>query len=263
MTALPARFLPELTWQAVAALDKTRGVVVLPIGAIEQHGPHLPTWTDAKLADETTKGAFALLPPDVAAWYLPTQSYGKSNEHSGFPGTIMLSAATLMAVVRDIAASLKASGFTRLMFFNTHGGNKALLEMMCRDLRTEFGLLCFLVQGDAGATDLSPKEARFGIHANTVETALMLHLTPDLVQTPLPAAHYPDFTSQTFNLTSLPQVGWLTRDWSSDGHFGDPSVARAEDGQKWFDHMARTLAEQIAEASTFSVASEQREVTHG
>ena len=196
-----------------------------------------------------------MLPPEVSAWYLPTQSYGKSNEHSGFPGTIMLSAATLMAVVRDIAASLHASGFTRLMFFNTHGGNKALLEMMCRDLRAEFGLLCFLVQGDAGADQLPPLEARFGIHANTVETALMLHLTPELVQTPLPAAHYPAFHSEAFNLTSLPQVGWLTRDWSPEGHFGDPSVASAGDGQQWFDHMARRLAEQIAEASTFTVGT--------
>jgi creatinine amidohydrolase len=251
----PTRFLPHLTWMDIAALDKAPGVVVLPIGAIEQHGPHLPTWTDALLAEETTRAAFARLPDDVHAWYLPTQSYGKSNEHTGFAGTLMLSAATLMAVVRDIAASLSASGFPRLMFFNTHGGNKALLEMMCRDLRAEFGLLCFLVQGEVDTGDLPPLEARFGIHANTVETALLLHLHPELVKLPLPTAHYPDFTSPAFNLTSVPQVGWLTRDWSEPGHFGDPSVATAADGERWFAEMARHLAERITEASTFEVAN--------
>lgn len=248
-----SHFLPHLTWQDIEALPKERGVVVLPIGAIEQHGPHLPVWTDALLAGRTVARAFELLPDPVAAWYLPTQSYGKSNEHTGFAGTITLSAATLTAVVRDIAVAVHKSGFRRLLFYNTHGGNKALLEMMVRDLRAELGLLCFLVQGFHDTSSLPEQERRFGIHANTAETALMLHLTPELVKSPLPAAHYPALVSDHFNLTFPPQVGWLTRDWSPLGHFGDPQAATAEDGAVWFEQGAQRLAEIIAEASTFEV----------
>jgi creatinine amidohydrolase/Fe(II)-dependent formamide hydrolase-like protein len=248
------RALVEHTWKEIEALPKDPGVVVLPIGAIEQHGPHLPVWTDAKIAEETVRGAFEKLPEGVAAWYLPVQSYGKSNEHTGYPGTVALSASTLIAVVRDIAAALHKSGFRRLMFFNAHGGNKALLEMMVRDLRAEFGLLCFLAQGQADSSRLSPQEQRFGIHAGTLETALMLHLTPELVRKPLPKAYYPQFTSQNFNLTVLPQVGWLTRDWSPEGHFGDPAPATAEAGAAWLEEMTSRLAALIAEVSTFEVA---------
>ena len=225
----------------------------MPIGAIEQHGSHLPIWTDALIAEATVKGAFEKLPDEVAAWYLPVQSFGKSNEHTGYVGTIALSASTLMAVLRDIAAAVAGAGFKRLMFFNTHGGNKALLELMCRDLRAEFGLFCFLVQGSYDTTKLPAIEQRFGIHANTIETALMQHLTPDLVQYPLPAAHYPSFPVGSFNLTILPQVGWLTRDWSPEGHFGDPQAAKVEDGQAWFEGSTSRLAELIAEASVFEV----------
>ncbi|GEM87203.1 creatininase family protein [Meiothermus granaticius] len=248
------RAFVEHTWKEIEALPKDPGVVVLPIGAIEQHGPHLPLCTDAKLAEATVQRAFEALPAEVAAWYLPVQSYGKSNEHTGYPGTLALSASTLMGVVRDIAVSLHRAGFRRLMLFNAHGGNKALLEMMCRDLRAELGLLCFLVQGQVDASRLPPSEQRFGIHAGTLETALMLHLTPGLVRQPLPPARYPRFDSQNFNLTLLPQVAWLTRDWSPEGHFGNPQAAVAEAGQAWFEEMAHRLAELIAEASTFEVA---------
>ncbi|MDX2007931.1 MAG: creatininase family protein [Meiothermus sp.] len=247
------RAFHHLTWKEVAALPKDPGVVVLPVGAVEQHGPHLPVWTDALVAERTVKAAFDLLPDEVAAWYLPVQSFGKSNEHTGYVGTIALSATTLAAVVRDIAAAVAGAGFRRLMFFNTHGGNKALLELMCRDLRAELGLLCFLVQGAYDTSGLPPLEQRFGIHANTVETALLQHLEPSLVHYPLPVAHYPDVPPGSFNLTLLPQVGWLTRDWSPEGHFGDPHAATAQAGKEWFEGSARRLAEWIAEASRFEV----------
>ncbi|WP_424952498.1 creatininase family protein [Deinococcus sp.] len=253
MSVITSRRWADLSWQAIRDLPKEPGVVVLPIGAIEQHGPHLPVWTDALLAERLSARAFELLAPDTQALLLPTLSYGKSNEHTGYPGTIALSAATLMALLRDIAVAVSRSGFTRLLFINTHGGNKALLEMMCRDLRAELGLLCFLASGSADTSMLPALEKRFGIHANTAETSMLLHLTPELVG-PLPAAHYPDFSSPTFNLTTQPQVGWLTRDWSPDGHFGDPSAATPEAGATWFGEMAASLAAQIAEASSFSVA---------
>ncbi len=250
------RAFAEHTWKEIEALPKDPGVVVLPIGAIEQHGPHLPLLTDALLAEETVRAAFARLPEGVPAWYLPVLCYGKSNEHTGYPGTIALSAATLMAVVRDIAASVAGAGFKRLLLFNAHGGNLALLQVMARDLRAEFGLLSFVTQPDhsVARSSLPAPEQHFGIHAGTVETALMLHLRPDLVHLDRAEPHYPNFKSETLSLTVSPQVGWLTRDWSPEGHFGDPTVASAEQGKTWMDSAAQKLADLIAEVAFFNVA---------
>lgn len=252
------RFLAHLTWQEVAALPKDPGVVILPIGATEQHGPHLPLLTDTLIADAVVSRMLDILPDETPAWVLPTLPVGKSNEHAGYAGTLALSAATLSAVVADLARSVAAAGFRRLLFLNTHGGNKALLEVACRDLRAELGLLCFL----ASPVPLSPEERaalpaleqRFGIHAGTVETALILAAHPDLAHPERAAAHYPAFASDALNLTHPPQVGWLTRDWSPLGHFGDPGAANRAAGERWLAHAARDLAALVAEIATFEVA---------
>lgn len=97
------RFLAHLTWQEVAELSKDPGVVIQPIGATEQHGPNLPLLTDTIIADETVARMLKHLPAEVPAWILPTLPIGKSNEHTGYAGTIALGAATLMAVVTDMA----------------------------------------------------------------------------------------------------------------------------------------------------------------
>ncbi len=252
------RFLAHLTWQNVAALDKDPGVVILPIGAVEQHGAHLPLLTDTLIANAALEAAFAALPDDVPAWALPTLPFSKSNEHVGFPGTLALSASTVMAVLRDVAQSVSSAGFRRLLFLNAHGGNKALLEMMARDIRAEFGLLTFL----ASPSPLTPEdraalpeqEQRFGIHAGTVETALIMATTPQYAHPERATPHYPDVPSETLHLTALPQVAWLSRDWSPTGHFGDPTVATAEDGERWLKQAGEGLAALIAEIASFEVA---------
>ena len=91
MTMTKRRYLAHLSWPEVAALDKRTGVVILPVGAIEQHGPHLPTITDSLLVTHVLDATLAALPDAVQAWALPALNYGKSNEHTGFPGTIKLS----------------------------------------------------------------------------------------------------------------------------------------------------------------------------
>ena len=110
------RYLAHMTSPEIAALDKQNGVVVLPIGAIEQHGPHLPLITDALIATGGLDATLAQLPDEVCVWALPPQVYGKSNEHINYPGTITLSANTLIAVLHDIAASVARAGFRRLAF---------------------------------------------------------------------------------------------------------------------------------------------------
>lgn len=252
------RHLAHLTWQQVAALDKDPGVVILPIGAVEQHGHHLPLITDTLIASRTLEQAFNYLADDVPAWALPTMPFGKSNEHQGYPGTVMLSAASLMGVVRDVALSMQAAGFKRLLLLNAHGGNKALLEMQARDLRAELGLLCFVASPSPLSAEeyatLPEAEQRWGIHAGTVETALVMAMLPSCVHREGAKAHYPDFPSETLNLTSQPQVAWLSRDWSPIGHFGDPQAATPEQGQRWLEQAGKTLAALIGEIASFEVA---------
>lgn len=251
------RYLADMTWREVDALDKDPGVVILPIGAIEQHGHHMPLITDALIAGKAIEHAFAVLPEDVPAWALPTMPFGKSNEHVGFPGTMMLTAATLLAFCHDIARSVAAAGFRRLMFVNGHGGNKALLEMAARDIRAELGLMTFVVMPpsltEADRAELPAAEQRFGIHAGTVETALVLADSPQLVKMEHASAHYPDFTAEQLHLTAMPNVAWLARDWSPTGHFGDATAATAALGERYWHNIAHGLADIICEAAHFTI----------
>src|SRR5690606_19187439 len=127
------RFLPRMTFQQVEQLAKEDAVVILPIGSVEQLGPHMPLMTDALIGEALLTQAFEMLPQEAPLWLLPPIAYGKSNEHIGFAGTISLSAATLEAVLKDIAQSVKNSGFRKLLLFNTHGGNVDLMNVVIRD----------------------------------------------------------------------------------------------------------------------------------
>jgi creatinine amidohydrolase len=251
-----SRYLPHLTWLQVRDLKKQIGVVVLPIGAIEQHGPHLPTATDALLAEAITKLALERLPADAQVWRLPVQSYGKSNEHLGFAGTLSLRAETLMAVVMDIALSVAASGFRRLCFVNAHGGNSALLAMMAREIRVQTGLMVFNTFTNAGAPDpieIPALESQYGIHANDWETSLMLHLAPDLVQMDKALSEYPQLEGSVGLTGGAAVTAWLTRDWSESGVFGDATLATAERGSARLEVSVAALAKVLEEISRFEV----------
>lgn len=252
------RALTHLTWSQVDNLAKDPGVLIQPIGAVEQHGHHLPLLTDTLIADATVERALKYLDDSVPAWVLPTLPVSKSNEHSGYAGTLVLRAETLMAVLRDVASSVASAGFKRLLFVNAHGGNKALLEMLTRDLRAELGLLCFLASPtpltEADQAALPLQEQRFGIHGGTVETSFVLASNPELVQLDKAEPFYPAFPSEDLHLTAQPQVAWLTRDWSPVGHFGDPTASSAEQGEKYLDQAGRQLAATINEVAYFEVA---------
>jgi creatinine amidohydrolase len=184
---------------------------------------------------------------------LETVCYGKSNEHIGFPGTISMSATTYMSVLHDVGASVHAAGFKKLLFFNCHGGNAALNDVMARDLRAEFGLRTFHMGGSAGAKmeGLSPQEQKYGFHANEFETALLLAATPDLVDTTAYTSNYIAHVDQPSILS--PEGGavnfaWLTRDIAASGVLGDPSAATAENGHKWIAAGAAKAAEALQAA---------------
>lgn len=253
------RHLAHQTWSEVAALDKTNGVVILPIGAVEQHGHHLPLLTDTLIVNRMLDAALSALPADIAAWVLPTLPYGKSNEHTGFPGTVSLSAQTLMAVLHDIARSLAAAGFRRLAFLNGHGGNAALLEVMAREIRVATGLLCFCLQPALFVEPPFPilaEERRLGFHGGELETSLLLTIAPELVQMERAVRHYADYpeTGTPLFLFGAAASAWLSRDWSESGIFGDATLGTAEKGGALIAAGGQRLADLIRAISTFEVA---------
>ncbi len=141
-----------LTWQEVDHLPRESTLLVLPTAAIEQHGYHLPLATDTLINNLVLGHALQLLPGEASVFALPPICYGKSNEHIGYAGTLAVSAATFMSVVRDIGSSLAHADFQRLVLYNSHGGNSSVIDIMARDLRAEFGLRTFCLSASGGAT---------------------------------------------------------------------------------------------------------------
>jgi len=237
-----------LTWKQVDALARESTLLVLPTAAIEQHGHHLPLATDTLINNLLLGKALARLPTELPIYALPPVCYGKSNEHIGFPGTLSVSAQTFLAVLRDLGASIAASGFKKIVLYNTHGGNTSLVDVLARDLRAEFGLRTFSLFGSAGAAfeGVSAQERAYGFHAGEIETAYLLHETPELV-------HPEEFTANYIARIDDPELlkpegssanfAWLTKDIAPSGVMGDPSPATAENGERWSNEAAARIAE--------------------
>jgi creatinine amidohydrolase len=236
----PDRFFPYLTWLDINAMPhKEAAVIVQPMGAIEQHGPHLPLVVDSAICVEVLGRAFEQLDPNVIAYCLPPLYYGKSNEHSHFPGTITLSAQTLLMVLQDVATSVYRAGFRKLVLVNAHGGQPQVLEIAARDLHEThpdlmvFPLFVWAVPNCAGEL-LSEEELELGIHAGDAETSLMLSIMPKQVRQDQAQAEFPQDLPSDSWLTmegALP-FAWVTRDLSASGVLGDPTVATVDKGNK-------------------------------
>jgi creatinine amidohydrolase len=242
-----ARNFAYLNWKQVDALARASTLLVLPTAAIEQHGHHLPLATDALINNLLLGHALEKLPAELSVYALPPVPYGKSNEHLGFAGTLSVSATTFMAVLRDLGGSLASAGFQKLVLYNTHGGNSALIEVMARDLRAEFGLRTFALHGTGGISfeGVSPQERAYGFHAGEVETALLLASMPELVDRAAYTVNYVADISRPELL--LPEnapatFAWLTRDIAPSGVMGDPRPATAENGSRWLEKAATRLA---------------------
>jgi creatinine amidohydrolase len=252
-----------LNWKQVGALSREDTLLVLPTAAIEQHGHHLPLATDTLINNLLLGRALEKLPADLPVYALPPVQYGKSNEHIGFPGTLSVSANTFMAVLRDLGASLASGGFRKLVLYNTHGGNTALIDVMARDLRAEFGLRSFALHGSGGIsfTGLSEQERAYGFHAGEVETALLLAATPQLVDKTAYTVNYiadaakpelllPENAAATF--------AWLTRDIAASGVLGDPRPATAENGERWIAEAASRIANALLAMAKYTAPSENK-----
>ena len=176
------RYLPAMTAGQIAALpDRAWAPVILPVGAIEQHGPHLPVAVDSFLAQVWVERLLPRLPAGASCYIAPPITVGKSNEHTGVPGTLTISKDTLRAQLLAVARQVHAWGFGSLAILNTHGGNMAVIGYTMREITVTYGLHTGWLHGTP-ITDISPQEATYGYHANEAETALLLAAAGPLVR---------------------------------------------------------------------------------
>ena len=158
---------------------------MLPVAAIEQHGPHLPVYTDTCIAEGMIRRAIELLPDDLPVTFLPVQPIGKSNEHISSPGTLTSTWETATKLWLDIGDSVDRAGVEKLIVINSHGGNVPMVDIVARELRVRHDMLVVAtVWSRLGHPEglPGPEEALYGIHGGDIETSIMLHLRPDLVR---------------------------------------------------------------------------------
>ncbi|MBP7566575.1 MAG: creatininase family protein [Burkholderiaceae bacterium] len=250
----PHRFLPYLSWPEIAALpDRENTVIVLPCGAIEQHGPHLPCSVDTVISSGVIGEALKRLPAAVRAFALPPISYGKSEEHLHFPGTMTLTGTTLLSTVIEIGESVYRSGFRKLVFANGHGGQPQVLEMAARELRLRHGDFVIVPFGvsrlpNASGKQVSEKEKRLSMHAGHSETALMLALAPDTVHMDKAEPWYPpEFPIKLLSPDGRPACAWTARDFGPSGVIGDPTSATKEQGEEILSTLADSWVQALTE----------------
>jgi creatinine amidohydrolase len=255
---MSSRYLTDYTAPALRERMTENSIIIQPFGAVEQHGPHLPLATDAIVVTAAAEAVVEQFGDASDLWLLPTLSYTKSNEHAWASGTVWLSANTLLAVIDDIARSLSLLPAKRLVFLNGHGGNSALLNVACREVRLKYGFMTFLthphVPADHGGTS-HEGELGMGIHGGIGETSVMLHLRPDLVDVTKAYRNVPESLAANAHVKfgGTVSFGWLSNDFGPDGHIGDPTGASAEIGARGFAASVATLGESFAEIATFSL----------
>lgn len=231
-----------LAWPAIAALVRAgETLALLPVGATEQHGPHLPASTDSEIAEAVCRSASARTGVPV----LPTLRFGSSQAHtSAWPGTLSLPPLLLIGVIVQLARWVRASGFGKLLILNAHVGNVAPLRVAADEIRAERNLRVGVVSW----YELTPEIAAAVTadaedwHAHAAETSLMLHLRPELVLRDA----IRDDPDRTRDLV----LGYTVAETSREGLTGSPSRATAEQGAELFEAVVSALAERVEAART-------------
>ena len=249
------RFWADYTARDFARLDHENLIAVLPVGAIEQHGPHLPLSVDQSIVDGVVQASLPYLSQECPALFLPTCAVGKSDEHARYPGTLTFSAQTLMAIWSEIGDSVARAGVKKFVMLNSHGGQIAVMDIVARDLRIRHGMLAVAANWFAMGLPpglLSAEEERFGIHAGDMETSMMLALRPDKVDMAQARDFHPwvaDLAAENEILGLSPggRIGWQAQDMNPAGACGNAAIATAEKGRAFLDHAGRQLARLLDE----------------
>lgn len=261
----PSRWPSRFWAQASAhdfALAQSNGlaadtVAVLPVAAVEQHGPHLPLSVDASLIEGVIDAALAQLPAELPVLFLPSQNIGFSVEHTHYAGTLSLQPTTLIALWTELGACVARAGIKKLLLLNGHGGQVSVMDIVARELRIRHDLLVYSASwfglvDDAANQQFCAHEHRFGIHGGEVETSMMLHLAHETVHME---------RAQNFASTSelragkyhfigngrSAKLGWAIEDYNPAGAVGNSAAATAERGAAMVKSAAEGLAALLKE----------------
>lgn len=236
-------------------------IAILPLGATEQHGPHLPLETDTIIADAVAHRAAELLPASIRVEILDAEPVGYSVEHLDFQGTKSLSFQEAINRWIEIGAMQNARGIRKFVLLNAHGGNSPLISIVVTELRVRCSMLAVATSWTRfGWPDqlVAPQEKAFGIHGGLIETSVMLALAPERVDMKR-AGHLPsaqiEFARSFKHLRAYgPHAfGWKMGDLNPAGFVGDATAASAELGEKLLDHSARGLAELLVDVAEFDL----------
>jgi creatinine amidohydrolase len=259
---MPARHWGDLTTRNFEGLDPEATIAVLPIAAIEQHGPHLPVSTDTEIARGMVTETMRQCPADLDLLILPIQAVGKSNEHIRSPGTLTLTAETALRAWTEIGEAVHRAGLKKLVFVNSHGGNVDLMNIVCRELRVRFGMLAVSSSWSrlgVPAGMYTDTERAVGIHGGDMETSLMLHFRPDLVKMGEAIDFAPTTLeiSETFQIlrpTGMTAFAWLAQDIHKAGTAGNASIATPEKGKATAEHQAGLFLKLMDDVKRFSLS---------
>ena len=229
-----------------ASIDPEATIAVLPLAAIEQHGPHLPVSTDTAIMNGMLDTVIARLPDDLDIRILPVQAVGKSNEHLHARGTLTLPATTLVDAWTELGLSIARAGVRKLIVVNSHGGNEEIMGIVTRELRVRENMLAVKTswQRFGRPADMYTElEDRHGIHGGDVETSLMLHFRPDLVDMGKADNFVSNVAKAEKEFALLRHIGthafaWIASDLNPNGVVGDASIATAEKGRLTSEHQA-------------------------
>jgi creatinine amidohydrolase len=258
---LPKRQWTEMTWEDFRAGKPERWIAVLPVAAVEQHGPHLPVGVDGFIAEGYLARVLKLLTDQLPVSFLPQQWIGNSNEHLAFPGTLTFSAETAIRTWSEIGESVYRAGVRKLVIINAHGGNSPVLDLVARDLRARLGMLAVTAAWsrfgypDGLFTDI---ERVHGIHGGAVETSLMLAMRPDAVRQDKAA----DFAPESLKIerefarlrTDRPAgFGWMAQDLHPSGALGNAKAGSRDKGEAAAEHGARAFVQLLEDVHRFDL----------
>jgi creatinine amidohydrolase len=256
---LPRQLWAEMTTEEFRSSDTSGWIAVLPIAAVEQHGPHLAVGVDTVIAEGNVQAVRDILPKGLPVTFLPTVWMGKSDEHIAFPGTVTISAETQIRLLTEIGESVARAGVRKLVIANSHGGNVPVMDIVARDLRVRHKMLvvqCSWHRLGSPEGLFSDSETTHGIHGGEIETAQMLHFRRDLVH----MAKARDFASAAIVMeqryrhlraTQRITFGWASEDLSSAGAIGNAAAATPAAGREQTAFTAKAFVELLEDVGRF------------
>ncbi|MGD1887179.1 MAG: creatininase family protein, partial [Cohaesibacteraceae bacterium] len=253
------RWWVRLPSSVFASGDLKNHVAVLPIGAIEQHGPHLPVGTDTHIAEAMVAAVAERLPDDAPVVFLPTVPISNSVEHTDSPGTLSLGRSLTLDVLLEIGRSIHRAGLRKMVIINAHGGNVGVMTDTIHAVRQELAMLCVATNWiRLGLPDgLMEENARkLDVHGGQLETAIMLAAHPDLVAMTeaQPVKSLQGELGERFELLRAygpVGFGWMGSDLNEAGVVGDASAASWQDGTAIIAHQAGQMIKLLDEVVRF------------